>query len=406
MTDPAFTPDQKGLQKALDALLGSTQNSTGSELDDSLPESGIGEYKTLELLAPMILDGARKLGAEGAFAHMDPPTPWITWATTLWNASLNQNLLHPDVAPIARDIETRTVGWLAPCFGMTGGHMTPGSTVANLTALWAARELKGLKRVVASKAAHLSIGKAAHILGLDYTTVETNNIGQIDQKYLPHDLSDSALVLTAGTTATGAIDELELGLNAAWRHIDAAWAGPLKLSEKHRAKLNGLEMADSVSISAHKWLFQPKESGLVLFRDVSPAHDAISFGADYLTVPNIGILGSHGATAVPLLATLLSWGRVGLEYRINTAMQLADDLETYLKLQKEIAVYGPNESGVLLWRIKEFSDMRPILGKLPTGSASYTHVDQTDWIRHVAANPNANIDLLKGAIQKILIEFS
>jgi L-2,4-diaminobutyrate decarboxylase len=80
---------------------------------------------------------------------MDPPTPWITWATTLWNASLNQNLLHPATSPAARDIEQRVVQWLASFFGMTGGHMTAGSTLANLTALWAARECAGVKEVVA-----------------------------------------------------------------------------------------------------------------------------------------------------------------------------------------------------------------------------------------------------------------
>ena len=323
------------MQQALDALLEIADHPTGSELDDSFPESGIGEARTLELLAPMVIGGARRLGAKTVFSHMDPPTPWVTWATTLWTAALNQNLLHPDVAPIARGIETRVIRWLAPYFGMAGGHMTPGSTIANLTALWAARELKSVKRIVASKAAHLSVGKAAHILGLEFLALETNDAGQIDQKDLPAELSDTALVLTAGTTSTGAIDELGWENNAAWTHIDAAWAGPLRLSDQHRTKLDGLEAADSVAISAHKWFFQPKESGLVLFRDVAAAHEAISFGADYLAVPNIGVLGSHGANAVPLLATLLSWGRAGLEQRIDSAMQSADELVTYLRTQKK-----------------------------------------------------------------------
>jgi L-2,4-diaminobutyrate decarboxylase len=104
---------------------------------------------------------------------------------TLWNASLNQNLLHPDVAPVARDIEAQVIGWLAPLFGMDGGHMTPGSTVGNLTALWAARELRGVKRVVASEGAHLSIGKAAHILGLAFEVTCPKPLTEIILRFLP-----------------------------------------------------------------------------------------------------------------------------------------------------------------------------------------------------------------------------
>ena len=350
----------------------------------------------------MIIGGARRLGAETAFAHMDPPTPWVTWATALWNAALNQNLLHPDVAPVARGVEDQVIRWLAPYFGMAGGHMTPGSTVANLTALWAARELKGIKRVATSQAAHLSVAKAAHILSLEFLNIETNSLGQIDRERLPADLSSSALVLTAGTTSAGAIDELNVKGNAAWTHVDAAWAGPLRLSNTHREKLAGLDAADSVAISAHKWLFQPKESGLILFRDVTAAHEAVSFGGEYLAVPNIGVLGFHGANAVPLLATMLSWGRTGLEKRIDAAMALADRLSVYLRAQPNVCLYAPNASGVVLWRTEKNIDVHAVIEQLPVGSASFTKVDGSSWVRHVAANPNVDMDSLTTAIGEVL----
>ena len=125
------------------------------------PDTGLGESAALRLLAPYILGDAAKLGAEDALAHMDPPTPWITWATTLWNARLNQNLLHEATAPFALKAEERALEWLLPFFGMNGGHMCSGSTLANLTALWVARDSKEIRRIVASEAAHLSIEKAA-----------------------------------------------------------------------------------------------------------------------------------------------------------------------------------------------------------------------------------------------------
>jgi L-2,4-diaminobutyrate decarboxylase len=145
---------------------------------------------------------------------------------------------------------------------------------------------------------------------LRYRAIPTDHRGALIAELMPNDLSRVAVVLTAGTTSTGAIDPLNLAGYAAWTHVDAAWAGPLRLSA-HAGRLSGIERSDSVSVSAHKWFFQPKESALVLFRDTAAAHAAISFGGAYLAVPNVGVLGSHGATEVPLLATLLAWGRAG-----------------------------------------------------------------------------------------------
>ena len=402
MNDSSFTVNEEGLRQALQALVDIDLHQATIDLPKALPIKGIGEHNVIVELAPLILGGARHLGSETAFAHMDPPTPWITWATTMWNAALNQNLLHPDVAPVAREIETQVVAWLKPFFGMSGGHMTPGSTVANLTALWAARELHDVKRVLASKAAHVSIPKAAHILGLEFVALDCDASGCLDLGQLPDDLSDAAVVLTAGTTSCGAIDSLSTDIDAAWVHVDAAWAGPLRLSPTYGSILAGIEKADSVSVSAHKWFFQPKESGLIFFKDVASAHRAISFGAGYLAIPNVGLLGSHGANAVPLLATLLCWGLEGFNDRISRAMGLADQLHQFLREQSEIVVFGPNVSGVILWRAKGVAEPRILVDRMPAGSASTTRLVGEGWVRHVAANPNADMAALRIAIQDAL----
>lgn len=402
MTDPSFTADRTGLQRALEAMLSRPSATLARTLPETLPETGIGESVVLDRLAPIVLGGARHLGAPDALAHMDPPTPWISWAATLWNASLNQNLLHPDVAPVARDLETLIVSWLAPYFGMDGGHMTAGSTLANLTALWAARDLKGITSVVASEAAHLSIAKSAHLLGLRHIAVPIDRAGRLDASALRDDLSSAALVLTAGTTSAGAIDDLDLHGRAAWTHVDAAWAGPMRLSIAHTHRLDGIENSDSVAVSAHKWLFQPKESALILFRDTETAHRAVSFGGGYLAAPNIGLQGSHGAVAVPLLATLMAWGRAGLAERIDRCMRNADELWHRLGQHPRAELYGPNASGVVLWRPGGRDDARPILATMPAGSTSMITHDGRDWLRHVAANPSADINLIWRSINQAL----
>ena len=164
------------------------------------------------------------------------------------------------------------------------------------------------------------------------------------------DLSRAALVLTAGTTVTGAVDPLAARGDAAWRHVDAAWAGPLRLSERHAGLLNGIESADSVAVSAHKWLFQPKESALVLFADAERAHEAISFGGSYLAAPNVGLLGSHGAAALPLAATLLAWGREGTAARIDACMDIASRLADAVDADPRLELHSGPETGVVVWR--------------------------------------------------------
>ena len=267
----------EGLEYAIDLLRQVPMEP--SDLPESFPEVGIGEAETLGLLAPHVLGGGARLDAANALAHMDPPTPWITWATALWNARLNQNLLHKATAPFAIEAEKLVIDWLMPFFGMDGGHMCSGSTLANLTALWAARDAKSAKKVIASEAAHLSIRKAARILRLPYEEIPINKHGQLDSDKIC-DVSNACLVLTAGTTSTGVIDPLKLIGQAKWTHIDAAWGGPLRLSPTHRHLLEGIDAADSIAVSAHKWLFQPKDSALILFQDHELANAEISFGGD------------------------------------------------------------------------------------------------------------------------------
>jgi L-2,4-diaminobutyrate decarboxylase len=349
--DQDFLVDRDSLLHALELMENNHHQAACELLPLALPESGLGARSTLDLLAPIVLGGAARLGGASAVAHMDPPTPWITWATALWNASLNQNLLHPTTAPVAREIEQRVVQWLTGFFGMTGGHMTPGSTLANLTAIWAARECAGITEVIASEHSHLSIAKAAHILGLSFRTIPTDGSGALVADRVTGDLSRSVLVLTAGTTSIGTIDPMTLVGRAGWTHVDAAWGGPLRLT-RHSSRLSGIEGADSVSVSAHKLLFQPKESAVVLFRNATAAHSSISFGGAYLAVPNVGVLGSHGAVGVPLLATFLAWGRSGIAARIERCIDMTERIADFVRNDSRLILFTAPQTGIVVWRPK------------------------------------------------------
>ena len=402
-SDPAFAVPDEALHEAVQ-LLTSYRSidslSIETDIPAHLPANGVGERSLLPILAQHVIGGASKLDTPLSFAHMDPPTPWLTWAMTLWNARLNQNLLHPATAPAARDIEQRVVAWLAPFFGMDGGHMVPGSTVANLTAIWAAREMRGVVEVAAPETAHVSIEKSARLLGLRYRPLPTDAQGRLlaDSAI---DLDHSCLVLVAGATSTGVIDPLHLAGRAAWTHVDAAWAGPLRLSAQHRWRLDGIEQADSVAVSAHKWLFQPKESALVFFKNTASAHSALTFGGAYLAAPNIGLMGSHGAIAVPLLAMLWAWGQDGLASRLDRCMSAAERFADFVEGEERLELLARPETGVIVWRVRG-KKAEDIAAKLPVGLVSQTTVAGARWLRCVAANPNIDVDRVIAAVQSAI----
>jgi len=394
--EKSFSPESN-LEYALKLLRETTF--TQNNLPDSCPSIGIGEIDTLDLLAPHVIGNASHLDDSTALAHMDPPTPWITWAMTLWNTRLNQNLLHPATSPFATEAEKLVIEWLIPFFGMDGGHMCSGSTVANLTAIWTARDSRNITEVVASESAHLSIEKSAKILGLKFRKVATNSHGQIDSKQLG-DLSNVCLVLTAGTTTVGAIDSLKLIGKAKWTHVDAAWAGPLRLSSKYAHLLDNIESADSIAISAHKWLFQPKDSALILFKDTKTSNEAISFGGSYLATPNIGVQGSRGASAIPLLATLIALGKDGIVEVIEHTIMMADKLYNELLKEKNICVLESQQTAITIFRPLNCST-KDFFKKLPQGMFSTCTVNNQLWVRSVAANPLADIDKIISIVKRI-----
>lgn len=416
-----FDPPAAMVAEAVRASL--DDDSTALQLPTTPPRTGMAAEDALGLITPYLLGGGRRLADPGFLAHMDPPTPWVSWVAALVAASANQNLLHPDTAPAARALEETVVGWLSGAFGMDGGHLVPGSTIANLTALWAARELTGAQSVVASADSHLSIRKAAAILGMTYRAVEPTGPGRaltatdLNEASAGDDSFDptrTVVVLTAGTTGTGAIDELGVladravgpvertgtdgdDRRPAWVHVDAAWAGPLRLSPNHRHRLDGLGRADSMAVSAHKWFHQPKESAAILFADAERASGAISVDGAYLAVPNVGLLGSHGATAAPLAATILNLGLDGIAGLVDHGMTLADRLLARIAGEGRLTTFGPNSSGVVAWRHLDHDSqaVREAMAELPAATGAFVStvdIEGLTWLRSVAANPLADPD--------------
>ena len=164
-----------------------------------------------------------------------------------------------------------------------------------------------------------------------------------------------------------------------------------KLTPKH---------PDSIVVSAHKWLFQPKESAIVLFRDAERANSAISFGGPYLTTPGVGVLGSHGAMAIPLLGTLMAWGLDGLARRIDICMQNADSLARAIDANSDFELFAEPKTGVVVFRPKS-GNVDAVAQHLTPTTASTTVINNNLWLRCVAVNPNADMAAIQARIMPV-----
>jgi aromatic-L-amino-acid decarboxylase len=209
-------------------------------------------------------------------------------------------------APAAVTVERTVIAWLADAIGCDGfvGSFTSGASLGNLMALAMARESRAPANergaspcvVYASEEVHMSIPKAVALLGLGRSNLRLIPVGKdmrIDLEALERAIAVDceagrrgiALIGSAGTIMSGAIDPLPqlaefARANDLWFHVDGAYGMPAALAEP--AKFEGLALADSISLDAHKWLYQPLDCSIILYRDPEAARAAFSYSAEYV----------------------------------------------------------------------------------------------------------------------------
>jgi glutamate/tyrosine decarboxylase-like PLP-dependent enzyme len=268
-----------------------------------LPEQGIGPH-ALDAL-PSVVDASR-LPNPRFFGYVLGSGEPIAAAADLLASVLNQNVTAWRSGPAAATIEQVVISWLAQAVGYSKfvGSLTGGGSSANLMALAMAREsrmpaneqgIDGAGAVYASDQVHMSIPKAVALLGLGRKCLRLIPCDEqfrmrldVLERSIADDVSNGitplTVVGTAGTVATGSIDPLpELAeiakRNGAWFHIDGAFGG---LAAIARPELfAGLDLADSLSLDPHKWLYQPLDCGCLLYRNRDVARKTFSFTGDY-----------------------------------------------------------------------------------------------------------------------------
>jgi len=271
-----------------------------------LPEQGIGE-QALDAL-PEVLQRSRAQNGR-FFGYVLGSGEPVAATADLLASVLNQNVTAWRSGPAAVVIEQTVVGWLAQAIACPGfrGHLTGGGSSANLMGLAMAREDKASANekgiipggvIYASDEVHMSIPKSVALLGIgrdNLRLIPTDVEFRMDPDELERQLAADeqagripvAVVASAGTVNTGAIDPLRqiadiARRHNAWFHIDGAYGALAAMADRNR--FNGLELADSISLDPHKWLYQPLDCGCLLYRSAEGAQRAFAHSGDYARV--------------------------------------------------------------------------------------------------------------------------
>jgi aromatic-L-amino-acid/L-tryptophan decarboxylase len=349
----------------------------------AMPEAGIGE-DALNALSEIIRLSRVQNGR--FFGYVLGSGEPVGAVADLLASVLNQNVTAWRSGPAAVTIEQTVVGWLAQAIGCPGfrGHLTGGGSSANLMGLAMAREAKAPANengispggmVYASSEVHMSIPKSIALLGIgrdNLRLIPTDGTFHMIPEELEIRIRQDkaagripiAIVASAGTVSTGAIDPFPqiasiARRHGAWFHIDGAYGALAAMS--YRGKFDGLELADSISLDPHKWLYQPLDCGCLLYRSPEAARQTFSHSGDYarsLTADPIegfaffeeSLELSRRFRALKLWLSLRYHGMAAFRQSIAKDLAQAQRLANAIERQDELELLAPVELSAVCFR--------------------------------------------------------
>ena len=280
-----------------------------SLLDGPMPSSGISPDDTLNQ-ALDVLDQSISQSRPRFFAYIGSSGLEVGAAADFLAASHDINLAIDSGA--ANLLEAQTARWLGEFIGYhpAEGLFTSGGTISNITALAAARQRalprsreEGITtpvRVYGSTDTHYSNKRAIELLGFGSQSMvgididqrrrmRPDALRQAIREDLARGVTPVAVIASAGTTLTGAVDPLDAIADVCeefgvWMHVDGAYGGPAAATTTTQQLFAGIDRATSVTIDAHKWLFVPKACSIVLLKD--PALLRHTFGHEEAYIPH------------------------------------------------------------------------------------------------------------------------
>ena len=272
-----------------------------------IPKEGRDAVEVLEEMVNQIYSQTSLVQHPRCFACVPSPVSIFSWMGDVMTNAFDPHGGSVMNAPGPAMAEQKTIGWMCSLAGYpkeAGGLFVSGGSMANLTAMTAARDQKltweERERAVAyvSDQTHSSVAKGLHIIGFreeQIRKVPVDDDFRMRAELLENDIKEDQeagkkpflVVATAGTTNTGSVDPLpqigdiceKYGL---WMHVDGAYGASLLVSEKQRGLLKGIERSDSLSWDAHKWLMQTYGCSAVLVRDQKCLLNSFSVHPEYL----------------------------------------------------------------------------------------------------------------------------
>jgi len=278
-------------------------------------------------------------------------------------AALNVNAMAWSTSPAATELELLALDWLADLLGLPAGwhgHIEDSASTSTLAAIVAARGLRPGGVVYGSEHAHFSVEKGARIAGLEYRAVPVD--GEFRMRTdVPLD-DATAVVATVGTTSSTSIDPVralaercrEAGV---WLHVDASYAGAAWVLPELRWTADGCELADSIVVNPHKWLFTTIDCSALWTRRPEAFRTAFSAHGDYLPASERVVdLREYGPVlgrrfrALKLWAVMRAYGRRGLQELIREHIRLAALFEEWVREEPEWRVVAPRHFSTVCFR--------------------------------------------------------
>ena len=331
-----------------------------------LPEFGMDAGELLAEVVPKLFENSLHNGHPKFLGYVTSSAAPLGALADLLAAAVNANVSKWELSPFASEIESQTVRWIADLVGYgrdCGGLMVSGGNMANFLGFVAARcrvapwDVRsegiygGSQRMTAyaSEETHTWIQKAADVCGLGTDSIrwiKTDGEGRMIldelEERLVEDRRNGCLpflvVATAGSVSTGAIDPIRQMAElcreqAVWFHVDGAYGAPAAVLPEAPEELHSLNLADSIAIDPHKWLYCPLEAACVLTRHEDALKKAFSFRPDYYHFDDDdssgtsfyehGMQNSRGFRALKVWLALRRAGRQGYRDSIRGDIRLA-----------------------------------------------------------------------------------
>lgn len=367
--------------------------SLDERLSAPLPLEPEDPQRILDEFATYVAGGSRDNGHPRMFGYVQSSGTFAGAVADFLASTLNQNVTSWRSAPAATTVERQVIAWMKELVGMpdsSDGLLVSGGSMANLVGLAAAtaaahpdvvrrgvRALPGEPVIYASAMVHMSIPKAAAMLGLGRDAVRRIPAGadfRMDVAALDRAIAEDraagrvpfCVVANGGEVNTGAVDPLEAvaGVcrrHGVWLHADAAYGGFATLAPSGREKLAGLGSVDSLSLDPHKWLFVPVDSGCALVRDPAALRRAFSYAADYVGVVAAADMSEFAFwdygpeltrrfRALKIWMALKAYGVRGIANAIERNLQLAARLAALIDASSDFERLAPVALSIVCFR--------------------------------------------------------